>query len=291
MQGRVVLIATTTGLALTACQQLEQAGTYVKDKAEVAGNYVGEQFEVATITVSRWVSGRPEDDQTACYGTERVAFYDAVSEVNTAESLVFGARLAGLVGAAVTTYSNSFATRLVAAGFTLTMVALVSEIESDRTRIEQVTVTFNDLLACRRREAAALKSDVSAGRTSRSYGQEQMAQLRALVEEDLVTAREINETLRERTAEFELSTEKAKEEAKQAATTPEQAGAPPPSPEEQRERQEEIRKAEAAVQTNQKALSQQSASIEQASALPQSDAFELGMLEDPYRPGRPMAEV
>ena len=83
----------------------------------------------------------------------------------------------------------------------------------------------------------------------------------------------------------------AREELWPAAGEPELAAQPPPPPEEQRQREEEIQKAEAAVQTNQQALSQQSATIEQASDLPQSDAFELGLLDHRYRPGRPIAEA
>jgi hypothetical protein len=133
-------------------------------------------------------------------------------------------------------------------------------------------------MACRRREAAMLQADVAAGRIPRSDGQETMARLRSLVEEDVAVAREINGTLQERTTEFQLSAEKAKEEVAKA-----------PTRQEQRQQQQEVKKAEAAVQTNQQAVSQQSASIEQASALPQSDTFELSLLEHRYRPGTPMA--
>jgi hypothetical protein len=286
----LILLATVSALALGGCAQIKETGSYLGEQAGAAGSFVGDKFGAATSAVGRWASGRPEDDATSCYATERTAFYDAVSDVKTAESLVFGAQLAALVGLAVTVYSDSFITRLVSAGFSVTMVALIADIEADRTRIERVTSTFNDLMACRRGEAQRVKSEVGAGRLSRSAGEAQLNQLKALVEEDLVVARDTNQTLQARTTEFELSTEKAKEEVSQA-TGPEQAGEPPPAPEEQREREEQIQKAEAAVQTNQQALSQQSATIEQASDLPQSDAFELGLLDHRYRPGRPMAEA
>jgi hypothetical protein len=277
-QTPAIVVATLTGLVLAGCQQIEDAGRYLGDQAGVAGRYVGQQLGAATTAVSRWASGRPPDDQTACYATERVAFYDAVSKVKTAESLVFGAALAGLIGPRVTTYSSSFATRMVSTGFAATMAAFMQEIAADHARIEGVTSTFNALMACRRREAAMLKADVAAGRIPRSDGQETMARLRSLVEEDVAVAREINGTLQERTTEFQLSAEKAKEEVAKA-----------PTPKEKREQAQEVQKAEAAVQTNQQAVSQQSASIEQASALPQSDTFELSLLENRYRPGPPMA--
>jgi hypothetical protein len=280
-----------TTLALAGCAQIQETGTYLGERAGAAGGYVSDRFGAATTAVGRWASGRPADDETSCYATERVAFYDAVSDVNTAESLVFGAKLAGLVGLAVTTYSDSFATRLVSAGFAVTMVALVAEVEADHGRIELVTSTFNDLMACRRGEAQRVKSDVRAGRLSRSAGEEQLNQLKSLVEQDLVVAREANQTLQARTTEFQLSTEKATEEVRQATGAPKPAGEQPPTPEEQQKREEEIQKAEAAVQTNQQALSQQSATIEQASTLPQSDEFELALLDHQYRPGRSMAEV
>jgi hypothetical protein len=283
-----VILVAVTGLALAGCQQVKETGQYLGQQAGVAGRYVSDKFGEATATVSRWASGRPADDETSCYATERVAFYDAVSEVETAESMVFGAGLAGLVGAAVTTYSDSFATRLVSAGFAVTMAALLKEIEADHARIERITSTFDDLMACRRGEATMLKADVSAGRVSRADGQQQMARLRSLVEEDLVVARETNETLQARTTEFELSAEKAKEEVEQPTAQPERAGEPaPPTPQEQREREQEVQKAEAAVQTNQQALSQQSATIEQASTAQQSDEFELAWLVEPSGKGRP----
>jgi hypothetical protein len=287
----LILVATVTTLALAGCAQIQETGAYLGERAGAAGGYVSDRFGAATTAVGQWASGRPDDDETSCYATERVAFYDAVSDVNTAESLVFGAKLAGLVGLAVTTYSDSFATRLVSAGFAVTMVALVAEIEADHGRIEFVTSTFNDLMACRRGEAQRVKSDVRAGRLSRIAGEEQLNQLKSLVEQDLVVARETNETLQARTTEFQLSTEKADEEVRQATGEPEPAREPPPPPEEQRKQEEEIQKAKAAVQTNQQALSQQSATIEQASTLPQSDEFELALLDHQYRPGRSRAEV
>lgn len=270
-RARVIIPATiVTALALVGCQQIEATGAYLGEQAGVAGRYVSERVGEATTTISRWASGRPPDDQTACYAKERVAFYDAVSEVRTAQSFVFGAGLAGLIGSRVTTYSGSFATRLVSTGFAATMAAFVQEIAADHARIEGVTSTFSDLMGCRQREATMLKADVAAGRISRSDGQEAMTRLRSLVEEDLVVAREINATLQERTTEFQLSAEKAREEVANA-----------PTPAEQREQQQEVQKAEAAVQTNQQAVSQQSASIEQASDLQQSDEFELSLLGAP----------
>ena len=260
---------------------MQETGAYLGEQAGAAGSYVSDRFGAATTVVGRWASGRPADDETSCYATERVAFYDAVSDVNTAESLVFGAKLAGLVGLAVTTYSDSFATRLVSAGFAVTMVALVAEIEADHGRIELVTSTFNDLVACRRGEAQRVKTDVRAGRLSRSAGEEQLNQLKSLIEQDLVVARETNQTLQARTTEFQLSTEKADEEVRQATGEPEPAREQPPTPEEQHKREEEIQKAKAAVQTNQQALSQQSATIEQASTLPQSDEFRAGIARSP----------
>jgi hypothetical protein len=143
-------------------------------------------------------------------------------------------------------------------------------------------------MACRRNEAEMLQADVAAGRVARLEGVETMARLRALVEEDLAVARETNQTLQARTAEFELSAEKAREEVQQAPAQPAQPaqpGAPAPTPQERQEQQAEIQKAEAAVQTNQQALSQQSATIEQAAALEQSDAFVLALLIDPSREG------
>jgi hypothetical protein len=126
-----ILLATVSLIALVGCQQ-------VKETASAAGRYVGDQVGAATSAIGGWVSGRPPDDGTVCYATERVLFYDAATDVKQAESLVFGAKLAGLVGLTVTTYSNSFAARLVSAGFTVTMAALVSEVEADHARIERV---------------------------------------------------------------------------------------------------------------------------------------------------------
>jgi hypothetical protein len=285
-RARFILLATVSLVALVGCQQVKETGAFIGERAGAAGRYVGDQVGAATSAVGRWASGRPEDDGTACYATERVLFYDAATDVKTAESMVFGAQLAGLVGLAVTTYSDSFATRLISAGFAVTMAALVSEIEADHERIERVTTTFDTLMACRRNEALMLKAEVDAGRMPRPEGAEAMARLRALVDEDLLVARETNQTLQARTAEFELSTEKAREEVRQAAAQPAQpatpAPTPPPGPQERQEAEAEIEKAEAAVQTNQQALSQQSATIEQAAAMEQSDAFELALLIDPF---------
>jgi hypothetical protein len=274
---RALLIVTVSALALTGCQQLKETGAYVGDKASAAGRYVGEKVSETTSAVGRWASGRPPDDLTACYATERVAFYDAIKEVKNAQSAVFAAGFAALIGAAVTTYSSSIATQLIAAGFAATMVGLIADITSDQTRIENVTTTFDALMACRRQEANAIKADVAAQRLTRTDGEAAMAKLRTLIAEDVEAAREVNQTLQQRTAEFQLSAEEAKKEAANA-----------PTPEERQEHEQEVEKAEAAVQTNQQAVSQQSATIEQAAVLEQSDEFELGRLDDPSSPAWPV---
>jgi hypothetical protein len=271
------LIVTVSAFALSGCQQIQETGALVGEKVGAAGRYVGDKVSETTSALGRWASGRPPDDLTACYATERVAFYDAIKEVRDAQSAVFAAGFAALIGAAVTTYSSSIATQLIAAGFAVTMVALIADITADRTRIENVTTTFDALMACRRQEANAIKSDVAAQRLARADGEAAMAKLRTLIAEDVEAARAVNETLQQRTAEFQLSAEEAKKEAVNA-----------PTPEKRQEQEQEVKKAEAAVQTNQQAVSQQTATIEQAAVLEQSDEFELGRFDDPSGPAWPI---
>lgn len=249
---RIALIVTTC-LVVASCEQAKSVGNTLTTGALQAYDWTSRQVQEIVV-------GTPADDGTACYAKERVAFYDAVGDVKNAERLQIGAGIVAIGGAAVAVVSDDLATRIVAAGIAAGMVALIAKVEEDRTRIVAVTTTFNDLKDCRVREARQINADVARATISRDAASARLAQTRALLQEDLLVAKDVNEALETRTAAFALTADKVEAEAK----VPD---APPRSTAEQQQDQQEIANARAAIQTNQRVLEQQDVALEQAEDL------------------------
>lgn len=246
-------------LALGGCA----TATAVKDKvvevATTAGTYLSEQAAAAADFVMGRRSGSLVDDGTTCFKTERVAFYGAVDEVTQAQRLALGAKAATAVAAIVAIYADSIVAKLLALGFAATMVAVIVDIETDRTRINAVSDTFDALIACRRRDAKQINADYAKRQLDRPAAEAQLAQLRSLVAEDVEVARGTNAILVARNEGFVLSARQVEEQAP-----------PPKDAKETNERKRQTKEVSAALQTNQKALAQQTARIDQAQALADS---------------------
>ena len=242
----------------------------LQSAATQAINNAGTLFE----QTSTFVSGGAEEvtnDGTSCYAPERVAFYAAVNEVEDAQRIQSGAAAGVMVAGFAATYSDSAVSRLAATGFATAMGALIADIETDRTRITTVTESFDKLVDCRTREAAGINEDYRNKRLSREAAEERLSNLRSLLTQDIQVAQGTNAILNERNDAFVLSTQQIETEAP-----------PPASTTEATQRKNQVQKAEAAIQTNQKVLSQQNAKIEQAKAMTSSsDGFELSLLDVP----------
>ena len=254
--GPIVIITISLGGCATA--------TAVKDSvvqaATTAGNYISAQASQAADFVMGRRSGSLVDDGTVCFRTERVAFYAAVDEVTKAQRLAFGAKAATVVAAIVAIYANSIVAKLVAIGFAATMVAVIVDIESDRTRINTVTDTFDQLIGCRKRESEQINADYAKRKLDRPAAEAQLTKLRALVAEDVEVAQGTNAILVTRNEGFVLSAQQVEVKAP-----------PPKDVKEGIERKMKTKQVEAAIQTNQKALAQQTASIAKAQALAESE--------------------
>ena len=213
-------------------------------------------------------SGSLQNDGTACFAKERTAFYAAVDEVTAAQRLELAAKVSIVGGLAVAAIADSRLAQLAALGFSGLMVALAVDLANDRTRAEKVSRSFDDLVRCRRGEARKINAELRSGEIDRESAERRMSSIRNLVMEDVAIAKEANSILVARTEAFAVTTEKAKAQA-----------APPATPQEAKENKREEKKVAAAIQTNQRVLAQQTASIAQAESLADDDGgFELALL-------------
>jgi hypothetical protein len=161
--------------------------------------------------------------------------------------------------------------QLAAIGFAATMVAVAVDLDDDRERTEAVSRTFDDLVDCRKGEARQINAELKQGGITREVAEQRMAQLRTLLQEDVTVAQGANAIQMARAEAFTVTVEEAKKKAP-----------PPKAPEEAEKNQVEVKKAEAAIQTNQRVLAQQTASIEQAQKLAGGDGgFQLSLLLAP----------
>jgi triphosphoribosyl-dephospho-CoA synthetase len=259
--GMVGLLALGT-VSLAGCDSAS-----LQSAVTQAANQAGTLFTQTGNFMSAGDDEQPSDDGTSCYSPQRVTFYAAVAEVNEAQRMQSGAAAGALVAGFAATYADSTVSKLAATGFAAAMGLVIADIETDRTRIAAVTDSFDSLVACRSNEAQQINDDYKNRRLEREAAEEKLATLRRLLAQDIQVAQGTNAILKERNNAFELSTQQIEAEAPPPATTNEAA-----------QRKEQVQKADAAIQTNQKVLSQQTASIEEAEALANSpEEFELSL--------------
>jgi hypothetical protein len=271
-----------SALLLAGCESATAVGNSIGQ----FGSYVGNQVSGAADFVMGRKSGQLVDDGTACFATERVAYYQAVDDVTAAERAQTAATV-GAVGAAVAAvFVDSTVAKVITIGLAATLAAVAISLEEDGARIATVTRTFDDLVACRRREAETINAELKAGTITREAAEQRMARLRGLMQEDLTVAEGTNAILAARTETFAVSAEEAKarsleqaqaQPAPQPTPTPQATPAPQATPTAQATSapaattaagaETEEKRVEAAIQSNQRALQQQTASIEQAKQL------------------------
>ena len=85
-----------------------------------------------------------------------------------------------------------------------------SDISADNSQIDGAQKAFNQLLDCRRKQAADLRADVAAGRVSRDDGVKQMAAIRSRFDEDIKLGREINANMADHAASLEYANQQFK---------------------------------------------------------------------------------
>lgn len=268
-------VASGTILALSFALVGCETATAVKDKVvEVAsdtGSYISTQASHAADFVMGRKSGSLENDGTSCFTSARLPFYAAVDEVTEAQRIEYGAAAGVAVATFAAFYADSVVAKIAAIGFGATMVAVIANIEADNERIANVSSTFKGLVSCRQQEAKGINKEYRNRAMTRSTAEERLAKLRTLMAEDVEVAQGANAILTARTDGYELSTQQAQEKA------PAAKGA-----KETKERKQQTKEANAAIQSNQKGLAQQTASIEQAEALSGSDGFNLSWLRAPW---------
>lgn len=268
-------VATSAVLALSVALAGCETATAVKDKvvevASDAGSYVSTQASHAADFVMGRKSGSLANDGTTCFTSARVPFYAAVDEVTEAQRIEYGAAAGAAVATFAAFYADSVVAKIAAIGFGATMVAVIANIEADNERIANVSSTFNGLVNCRRQEARGINKEYRNRAMTHSTAEERLARLRTLMAEDVEAAQGVNAILTARTDGYELTTQQAQEKAPAAKST-----------KETKERKQQTKEANAAIQSNQKGLAQQTASIEQAEALSGPEGFNLSWLRAPW---------
>jgi uncharacterized protein YcfJ len=101
-----------------------------------------------------------------------------------------------------------------------------SDLSKENAEIDRAQLAFDQLSDCRFRQAQAVRADVAAGRLTREQGQARLAQIRRWWDRDLALARQINEKMATRGAEYETAAETLSPGTKDAIA--QQKAAPPP---------------------------------------------------------------
>jgi predicted small secreted protein len=245
----LIAAAVSSTLLLAGCNATTQS---VKDTSANAWEKTKQGF-------NQTFSGVPADDSTACYKSHRVPFYEQANQASKSKSVVKG--VGDVMGNVVRrqftggTYSNQIG-NMLAQNFVATMKSVVTDMRNDTARTQQLNGRFTALTNCRRREASTINANYRARKITRSTAQAKLASLRAVMSQDIAKARETNNQIRARTDEFKLTTSTARQKVAVA-----------PNRTSRREREREVKKAEKAVQTNQKALNESVASVDEAQTL------------------------
>lgn len=91
-----------------------------------------------------------------------------------------------------------------------------SDLSKENAEIDRAQQAFDQLSDCRFRQAQAVRSDYAAGRITREQAQARLGQIRGWWDRDLALARQINEKMATRGAEFETAAETLSPGAKDA---------------------------------------------------------------------------
>ena len=250
-------LAVASVIALLGCQQVEQATQDVIDETKSLFSSV------------------PPDDGTSCYQPQRVGFYESANDAAAAESVM--SEIGQIVSDFMTTqlagtYSAQVAS-LLDEDFTGTMQSVITDIQNDTTNVQSLTNDFNALLDCRRDEATAINEQYKAGTMDRATAEARLAELRTLTLADIERAKEANTQVAERNSEYQLAAKQAREDVSAA-----------PTEETKVERNEKVEQADEAVQTNQQALNESVASVDQAEMLVSDTEGEFNL--EAFAPGR-----
>lgn len=269
--GSVVQLVACAAFVLAGCETATDIKNTVVEAAEESGSFISTESSHAADFIMGRKSGLLQDDGTPCFSTARLPFYAAVDEITEAQRLKYGAMVGTAVATFAAFYAKSTLAKLAAVGFGATMVAVIADIQADRARITKVNETFGALVKCRQREAGQINQDYGRRKLDRSAAEDRLANLRKLMAEDVEAAQGVNAILTARNDGYVLTTKQTEQQA-------------PPAKDrkEVNERTQQAKKAEAAIQTNQKALAQQTASIRQAQALSGADGFSLSWLAEPW---------
>lgn len=277
LQGQSPALGRTTAMVLGLTVALSgcETATAIKDSAvaaaATAGTFISTQASNAADFVMGRKSGSLEDDGTTCFASARVPFYAAVDEVTAAQRLEYGAMAGVAVATFAAFYADSVVAKIAAVGFGAVMVGVIANIEADHDRITAVNRTFTALIQCREREAKKINQEYGQDKVTHAVAVERLDQLRSLMAADVEVAQGVNAILTARNDGYVLSTKQAQQKAP-----------PPKGKKETQERKQQTVQAQAGIQSNQRALSQQTASIQQAESLTSGDEFQLSLRSMPW---------
>lgn len=85
--------------------------------------------------------------------------------------------------------------------------AVAGDLAKENAELDRTQLAFNQLMDCRFAAAAAVRSDLRAGRLARPAAEARMADLRALTQRDVQLAQSINQRIVARGAEFDTAIE------------------------------------------------------------------------------------
>ena len=122
--------------------------------------------------------------------------------------VAIGAGIGILAGGAVGAAGGYYAARQRQAQDQASLSAAIGgDLASENAQIDRTQLAFNQLVDCRLMAAEAIRQDVRSGRITPQTGQLMMGELRRRAQRDIAIARQINEKIGTRGAEFDTAIE------------------------------------------------------------------------------------
>jgi hypothetical protein len=87
---------------------------------------------------------------------------------------------------------------------------VLSDVDANNAKIDSAQAAFNNLVNCRRQEAAHLRADVAAGRISQTDGGKQMADIRSRYDDDVALGKKVGANIATHSADLEFASEQLK---------------------------------------------------------------------------------
>ena len=195
-----IALVVSAGLMLTNCATLDPIVDDMRGKLGLNDDpYLSDKSDICysqRVALSDKGSTFFQDMVAGAVAASAMAALGAAMSGGDARQVATAAAFAGLAGGYMVSLQRQQQNP------TLMARTAISDMQAENANIERTTVAFNNLVNCRKAEAATINQDLRAGRIGRSTAEERMAMVRAKFREDLNKASQINQKIVERSDGF-----------------------------------------------------------------------------------------